>query len=131
MILILSTYFLMFGILGVTTLKLEATELYVRILRIIAVIITPYLLALIISKIWRKISSTTSIPVKKGIVLIGHSAQIYVPVDSKGGIIHVNLGEGMGTQKLNAKSFNYYDRFEQGENVRIVAFKDKTYLVDK
>ncbi len=103
----------------------------VRILRIIAVIITPYLLALIISKIWRKISSTTSIPVKKGIVLIGHSAQVYVPVDSKGGIIHVNLGEGMGTQKLNAKSFNYYDRFEREEKVRIVAFKDKVYLVDK
>ena len=128
--LLLSTYFVMFGILGVATLKIPSTSVALRIFRIILIIISPYLLALSLTHLWRKISSTTVQPIKRGVELVGKIGTVYVPVDSKGGIIHVDLGESLGIQKLHAKSFDFYRRFEREEQVRIVAVKDRVYLVD-
>ena len=128
--LLLSTYFLMFGILGVSTLRILSDNAGLRIFRILIVIISPFILALGITNIWKKISSTKVKPIKSGNQLIGMEGVVYIPVDSKGGVIHVDLGEGLGTQKIPAKSFNYHDRFERDEKVRIVAIKDGNYLID-
>ncbi len=128
--LLLSTYFVMFGILGVATLKIPSASIALRIFRIILIIVSPYLLALSLTHLWRKISSTTVKPIKRGVELVGKIGTVYVPVDSKGGIIHVDLGESLGIQKLHAKSFDFYRRFEREEQVRIVAVKDRVYLVD-
>ena len=128
--LLLSTYFVMFGILGVATLRIPSSSVALRIFRIILIIVSPYLLALSLTHLWRKISSTTVKPIKRGVELVGKIGTVYVPVDSKGGIIHVDLGESLGVQKLHAKSFDFYRRFEREEQVRIVAVKDRVYLVD-
>ncbi len=128
--LLMSTYFLMFGILGVSTLQISSESIGIRIFRIIVIIVSPFLLALAITNIWKKISATTVKPIIRGLQLVGKVALVYVPVDSRGGIIHVDLGEGMGLQKLNAKSFDHFKRFEREEQVRIVAVKNRVYLVD-
>ncbi len=128
--LLLSTYFVMFGILGVATLRIPSSSVALRIFRIILIVVSPYLLALSLTHLWRKISSTTVKPIKRGVELVGKIGTVYVPVDSKGGIIHVDLGESLGIQKLHAKSFDFYRRFEREEQVRIVAVKDRVYLVD-
>ena len=120
----------MFGILGVATLKIPSASIALRIFRIILIIVSPYLLALSLTHLWRKISSTTVKPIKRGVELVGKIGTVYVPVDSKGGIIHVDLGESLGIQKLHAKSFDFYRRFEREEQVRIVAVKERVYLVD-
>jgi len=128
--LLMSTYFLMFGILGVSTLQISSESIGIRIFRIVVIIVSPFLLALAITNIWKRISATTVKPIKRGVQLVGKIAIVYVPVDSKGGIIHVDLGEGMGFQKLQAKSFDHFKRFEREEQVRIVAVKNRVYLVD-
>ena len=89
-----------------------------------------YLLALVITNIWRRISKTTVKPIIRGVQLVGKIGMVYVPVDNKGGLIHVDLGEGHGVQKLHAKSFDYHKRYEREEKVRIVAVKNRVYLVD-
>ena len=129
--LLLSTYFLMFGILGVSTLRIGSSSVALRIFRIILIIVSPYLLALSLTHLWRKISTTKVKPIKRGVQLIGAVGTVYVPVDNKGGIIHVDLGEGLGVQKLHAISAGYHDRFEREDEVRIVAIKNRVYLVDK
>jgi len=129
--LLMSTYFLIFGILGVSTLNIPSTSTAIRIIRIIAIIVVPYLLAYVFSMVWKKISATTSILVPKGIQLVGEVAEVYVTVDSKGGLIVVNLGKDHGFTKLHAKSYSPFDTFKRGERVRIVAIKERTYLVDK
>ncbi|MCG3216378.1 MAG: NfeD family protein [Candidatus Heimdallarchaeota archaeon] len=129
--LLMSTYFLMFGILGVSTLKISSSSIGLRIFRIILIIISPYLLALSLTHLWRRISTTKVKPIKRGVQLIGMIGTVYVSVDNRGGIIHVDLGEGLGTQKLHAVSAGYHDKFEREEEVRIVAVKDRVYLVDK
>jgi len=128
--LLLSTYFLMFGILGVSTLRIESASAGIRIFRILVIIISPFLLALVITNIWKRISKTTTKPLIRGVQLIGKEAIVYVSVDNRGGTIHVDLGEGFGTQKLPAKSFDYYKKFERDERVRIVAVKNRIYIVD-
>ena len=128
--LILSTYSVMFGILGLSTLKIPSSSIGLRIFRIVIIVISPYLLALIITHIWKKISATTVKPIVSGVQLIGKVGKVFVAVDSKGGMIHVDLGEGLGEQKLPAKSFDFYKRYEREETVRIVAVKNGVYLVD-
>ena len=128
--LLMSTYFVMFGIIGVSTLQISSESIGIRIFRIVVIIVSPFLLALAITNIWKKISATTVKPIIRGLQLVGKVALVYVPVDSRGGIIHVDLGEGMGLQKLNAKSFDHFKRFEREEEVRIVAVKNRVYLVD-
>ncbi|MHA1692461.1 MAG: hypothetical protein ACTSU7_12635 [Candidatus Heimdallarchaeaceae archaeon] len=128
--LLMSTYFLMFGILGVSTLQISSESIGIRIFRIIVIIVSPFLLSLAITNIWKRISATTVKPIIRGVQLVGRIATVYVPTDSRGGIIDVDLGEGMGLQKLNAKSFDHFKRFEREEQVRIVAVKNRVYLVD-
>ncbi len=128
--LLLSTYFLIFGILGVSTLNIVSSITAVRVFRILIVIIAPLLLAWALTKIWQRISSTTVQPITRGTKLVGEVGEVFVPVDAKGGIIHVDLGEGQGIQKLHAKSFDHFKRFEREEKVRIVAVKNRVYLVD-
>ena len=128
--LILSTYSVMFGILGLSTLKIPSSSIGLRIFRIVIIVISPYLLALVITHVWRRISETTVKPIIRGVQLIGKVGKVFVAVDSKGGMIHVDLGEGLGEQKLPAKSFDFYKRYEREETVRIVAVKKGVYLVD-
>ncbi len=128
--LLLSTYFLMFGILGLSTLQVPSSSIGIRIFRILIIFVSPYLLAVAITYIWRRISKTTVKPLKRGVELVGEMGTVYVPVDNQGGQIHVDLGEGLGVQKLHAKSFDYHKRFEREEEVRIVAVKNRVYLVD-
>ncbi|MCE7739166.1 MAG: hypothetical protein GPJ50_07295 [Candidatus Heimdallarchaeota archaeon] len=128
--LILSTYSVMFGILGLSTLKIPSSSIGLRIFRIVIIVISPYLLALVITNVWRRISATTVKPIVRGVQLIGKVGKVFVAVDSKGGMIHVDLGEGLGEQKLPAKSFDFYKRYEREETVRIVAVKNGVYLVD-
>ncbi len=128
--LLLSTYFLIFGILGLSTLRVISDSIGLRIFRILIVIVSPFIIAWGITALWKRISSTKVEPIKRGNELIGMEGIVYIPVDAKGGVIHVDLGEGQGVQKLPAKSYNYYDRFERDERVRIVAIKDNTYLID-
>jgi len=120
----------MFGILGISTLRIPTSSIAVRIIRLILVIVSPYILAFGITKLWERLSITVVKPIKKGKELIGLVATVYVPVDNKGGLIEIDLGEGYGTQKFNAKSFDFYKRFERDEKVRIVAIKSNVYLVD-
>ena len=129
--LLMSTYFLIFGILGVSTLRISSDYLSLRIIRIVSVFIVPYFLAWILSKTWKKLSATTSIPIPKGEQLIGEIADVFVSVDSKGGVIVVDLGHNIGLTKLHAKTFSPFDKFKKGEKVRIVAFKNNNYLVDR
>ncbi|UJG40790.1 MAG: hypothetical protein K9W45_13255 [Candidatus Heimdallarchaeum aukensis] len=128
--LLMSTYFLIFGILGVSTLRISSDDLSLRIVRIVSVFVVPYFLAWILSKTWRKLSATTSIIVPKGEQLVGEIGEVFVSVDVKGGIIVVDLGQNIGLTKLHAKTFSPFDKFKKGEKVRIVAFKNNTYLVD-
>ncbi len=128
--LLLSTYTVMFGILGLSTLKIPSSSIGLRIFRIVVIFVSPYLLALIITNIWKRISATTVKPIVRGVQLIGKEGEVFVPVDSKGGMIYVDLGEGLGEQKLPAKSFDYYKRYEREEKVRIIAVKNGIYLVD-
>ena len=128
--LLLSTYTVMFGILGLSTLRIPSSSIGLRIFRLVVIFVSPYLLALIITNVWRRISATTVKPIVGGVELIGKVGEVFVPVDSKGGMIHVDLGEGLGEQKLPAKSFDYFKRFEREEKVRIVAVKNGVYLVE-
>ncbi len=76
--------------------------------------------------------STTKVkPIKRGVQLVGEIGTDYISLDNKGCKIHVDLGEGLGVQKLHAISAGYHDRFEREEKVRIVAVKNRVYLVDK
>ncbi|MHA1406828.1 MAG: hypothetical protein ACTSSG_05550 [Candidatus Heimdallarchaeaceae archaeon] len=111
-------------------MRIPTSSIAVRIIRLILVIVSPYILAFGITKLWERLSITVVKPIKKGKELIGLVATVYVPVDNKGGLIEIDLGEGYGTQKFNAKSFDFYKRFERDEKVRIVAIKSNVYLVD-
>ena len=126
----LSSFTLTFGVLGLTTLRYANDNFAWRISRIFLIILFPILITYIVSKIWEKISATTSEPVPKGKDLIGMIGTVIIPVDHKGGTIEVYLGKNIGYSKMYAKSFSYHDRFEKGQQVRIVGIKQGYYLVD-
>lgn len=130
-ILLIGSYSLSLGIIGLGLFEsLDLTSAISRIIRIIAILLIPFLTSYAAGKIWKRISKSEGIRVPATSDLIGRSATVAIKTDFKGGSVRVSLGDA-GENQYPAKTFYPYQEFNRDDRVYIVDSRGGVLIVDE
>ena len=124
--LLLSAFFLVFGITGMVFY-------YINSLRFIMFIGSPiiaFLAARYLNIIWKKIAKSSYYKILSTQNLIGKEGEVILPVDSRGGVIKIESKTPLRFEKVHVKPLDEYKSFGRGTKVIIVSIKDDFLLVD-
>ena len=127
--LLLSTFFLIFGISGIV-LYYTVNEA----LRFLILFITPtiaYITTKIINFGWKKIAKSRYYQITSTKNLIGTKGEVLLPIDERGGIIRVPSNTPLKFERLHVKPLMSESNFERGDVVYICDVKNGYLLVDR
>jgi len=125
--LLISAYFLVFGMIGMVLNQIPFG------FRFITFIITPivaFLAAKYLNVAWKKIAKSKYYIISSTKNLIGKEAEVILDVDKRGGVVKIHSSTPMKYEKVHVKPLNEESYFERGTKVFIVDVKDDFLLVD-
>lgn len=125
--LLLSAFFLVFGITGMV---FYYAILNLRFLMFIGAPIIAFLASKYLNVIWKKIAKSQYYKILSTQNLIGKEGEVILTVDSRGGVIKIESKTPMRFERVHVKPLDEYKSFERGTKVFIVSLKDDFLLVD-
>ncbi|MFX1402414.1 MAG: hypothetical protein ACFE8V_14350 [Promethearchaeota archaeon] len=125
--LLISAYFLIFGMAGMVLNQIPIGFRFITfiITPIVAFIATKYL-----NVAWKKIAKSKYYIISSTKNLIGKEAEVVSDVDKRGGVVRIHSSTPMKYEKVHVKPLNDESYFERGTKVFIVDVKDDFLLVD-
>lgn len=122
--LVFSLYLLSLGATGTSSYDLMGN----KILWAGLIIVVPFLVTKLLSKVWQKIAKNTTYQVRRGDQLLGRLARVKIDVSNDGGVISVQNSDSV--QQVPARPLYPLAWFYPGDMVYICKFQDGVYLVD-
>ncbi len=125
LLLLLSAWFLWFGVLGVATYNyLTQREAWVGLITIL-----PIGLSYLVAKAWGKIAQSQTYKVPVGYERLGEEAEVHRPITDEGGMVRVKSDSPLGFEVLPAKSLQALEKFAVGQKVYLCDLQKGFYLV--
>lgn len=126
-ILLVSTFMLSFGAMGISLFQIQMDSL----IRALIIFSTPVVVTVIVSNIWKKIAKSELGAHVHPKELIGRTGTIVHQTTYRGGSVRVTIEGVMGSILLPAKSYEVGEEFYKGDQVKIVAAEGTTCLVKR